>query len=142
MSRATVLTPQFVESIPDGLTPGVLYISIPYRIAVHQCACGCGHEVVTPLSPADWRLTYDGESVSLDPSIGNWSFECQSHYWIRRNRVDWAPRWSKEQIARGRAHDKAAQTSYYSGQPVPTAAPTRAAGLWARVKSWWHRPGA
>ena len=46
-----------------------------------------------------------GASVSLDPSIGNWNFPCQSHYWIDRNRVRWAGRWTPEQIDRGRQRD-------------------------------------
>ncbi|WP_417924835.1 DUF6527 family protein [Collimonas pratensis] len=27
----------------------------------------------------DWSLTYDGKTVSLDPSIGNWSLPCRAH---------------------------------------------------------------
>lgn len=106
MSACASLEPQFVEFLPEKLDEGVLYISIPYATTAHLCACGCREEVVAPLSPTDWRLTFDGETVSLEPSIGNWSFACQSHYWIEGNRVDWAPRWSKEKIARGREHDR------------------------------------
>jgi hypothetical protein len=84
----------------------VLYTSIPYATALHRCLCGCGAEIVTPLSPTDWELSFNGESVSLSPSIGNWSYPCQSHYWIRRNRVHWARRMSAEQIARVRAQDR------------------------------------
>jgi hypothetical protein len=36
--------------------------------------------------------------VSLDPSIGNWSFPCRSHYWIRNNKVRWAENWSQARI--------------------------------------------
>ena len=53
-------------------------MSIPYATAVHLCACGCGNKVVTPFSPAEWQLTYDGDTVSLSPSIGNWQFPCKS----------------------------------------------------------------
>jgi hypothetical protein len=35
-----------------------------------------------PISPADWQLAYDGDTVSLTPSIGNWGFPRRSHYWI------------------------------------------------------------
>jgi len=80
---------KFVEKIPDSLLSGVVYISVEYGTAVHKCCCGCGNEVVTPLSPKDWRLTFDGESISLHPSIGNWNFVCKSHYWIINNRVEW-----------------------------------------------------
>ena len=66
-----------------------------YATTTHLCACGCGNKVVLPLSPADWQLYFDGERVSLTPSIGNWQFPCQSHYWIRRNGIFWADRWSE-----------------------------------------------
>lgn len=107
MSAHRALEPRFVEFLPEQLDEGILYISIPYATTAHLCACGCRAEVVAPLSPADWRLTFNGETVSLAPSIGNWSFACQSHYWIDENRIDWAPRWNEEKIARGREHDRA-----------------------------------
>ena len=72
-----VLRHKFVRSIPKGLKKRTLYISTSYNTVVHECCCGCGEEVVTPVSPTDWRLTYDGKSISLYPSIGNWSFDCQ-----------------------------------------------------------------
>jgi hypothetical protein len=80
---------QFVEYVPEfeQVQEGVLYISMPYATAVHKCMCGCGMEVVTPLSPKDWKLTFDGKVVTLAPSIGNWKFKCRSHYWIKKNVV-------------------------------------------------------
>ncbi len=105
MTRLTSVSHVFVDAVPDELEPGIVYVSIPYATALHTCACGCGHEVVTPLTPQDWSFTYNGESVSLDPSIGNWNFPCQSHYWIERNRVRWVGRWTPEQIERGRQRD-------------------------------------
>ncbi len=80
-----MLQHKFVEFIPDRIEDGLLYISVQYCTAIHKCVCGCGNEVVTPLSPTDWRLTFDGISISLYPSIGNWNFDCQSHYWIKNN---------------------------------------------------------
>ncbi|MGW1538684.1 DUF6527 family protein [Streptomyces sp. NPDC002309] len=85
---------------------GVLYISVLYRTCGHLCCCGCGQEVITPLSPAQWSVTYDGESVSLTPSIGNWSLPCQSHYWIRSGRVRWSHRYSSAEIDQNRARDR------------------------------------
>src|SRR5690242_17999017 len=102
MNKVTTLTHQFVEFIPDQLQEGKLYISLEYATVAHKCCCGCGKEVVTPLSPTDWKLIFDGQTVTLDPSIGNWSFSCQSHYWIRNNSVRWAPRWSNDWIEAGR----------------------------------------
>lgn len=96
---------RFVDTIPECLEEGVLYVSIPYDTCLHNCACGCGKEVVTPLSVNDWRMTYDGESVSLSPSIGNWSYPCRSHYWIRSGEIEWARSWSKEKISEERVKD-------------------------------------
>ena len=95
----------FVDEIPESLDEGVLYIAIEYGTATHRCYCGCGNEVVTPITPNDWSLIYDGETVSLHPSVGNWSFDCRSHYWIRKGVVRWALPWSDEEIAENRERD-------------------------------------
>lgn len=78
---------RILEHIPENLEDGILYISIEHSVAIHKCACGCGKEVVTPISPNGWKLIFDGETVSLNPSIGNWNLECKSHYFIRNNCV-------------------------------------------------------
>ena len=87
---------QFVGYIPEILEPGKLYISLEYATAIHKCCCGCGREVVTPFSPRDWKMIFDGESVSLSPSIGNWNFPCRSHYFIREGCVIEAHSWDDE----------------------------------------------
>lgn len=96
--------PEFIENIPEpmDMEPGVLYISIPFAIISHLCPCGCKNEIVTKLSPIRWKLTFDGETITLNPSIGNWDLPCQSHYWITKNEIEWAGKWSKERIERGR----------------------------------------
>ena len=117
MKRASV-SHEFVENIPPELAERVLYVSIPYAIAIHLCACGCGNKVVTPISPAEWQLLYDGESVSLTPSIGNWEFPCRSHYWIRHDKIQWAGRWSDEEITEGRQRDAEDLANYFDGRGV------------------------
>lgn len=117
--KISQLTHEFVEFIPSDIQEGKLYISIPYATAAHKCCCGCGKEVVTPLTPTDWKLIFDGKSVSLDPSIGNWSFDCQSHYWIRRNQITWAAQWSQHQIERGRTHDRTLKNRQFNSRPEP-----------------------
>lgn len=102
MTELRSIRHEFVEFIPERLEPGVVYVSIAYATTAHLCCCGCGGEVVNPLAPHGWKLTYDGRSISLSPSIGNWSFSCQSHYWIRNDRVDWAPAWDRDRIDAGR----------------------------------------
>ena len=106
MSRLQSLEPKFVEAVPKDREDGVLYISITYGTMVHNCACGCGGKVTTPIGPARWRFTYDGDSVSVCPSIGNWSYPCRSHYWIGHNRIKWASSWSEERIAAGRVRGR------------------------------------
>lgn len=102
MKPKIVLAHEFVEYIPEELKERTLYISKKYGTAIHKCCCGCGREVVTPLSSTGWKLDFNGETVSLIPSIGSWSLPCQSHYWITNSRVDWAGQWSKKRIQKGR----------------------------------------
>lgn len=122
MRPGVVLKYEFVEFIPEKLTEGTVYVCIPFATVVHKCCCGCGHEVITPLTPTDWKLIFDGVSISLYPSIGNWSFRCQSHYWIQHNRVCWAGRWSRDEIDAGRAADALAKAEYF-GNDVPESEP-------------------
>ena len=116
MNKLMHIRPEFVEFIPKDRKEGVVYVSMQYATAVHNCLCGCGQKVVTPLSPVGWRLMFDGEGISLSPSIGNWEFPCRSHYFIRRNRVLWAGNMSQARIERGRAQDRAARDKYF-GEP-------------------------
>lgn len=90
---------RFVEFIPEQLEEDVLYISVEYKTAAHNCACGCGSRVVTPITPVDWKLIYDGKTVSISPSIGNWNFPCRSHYWIKYNRVEAVFDWGRRPTA-------------------------------------------
>ncbi|NOU48060.1 MAG: hypothetical protein HOO86_13510 [Bacteroidales bacterium] len=96
---------KFVEFIPSLIEDGILYISVMYKTVVHLCACGCGNKVVTPLSPTYWAFTFDGKSISLSPSIGNWSYECQSHYWIKKNQIRFVKKWNDWEIEEGSARD-------------------------------------
>jgi hypothetical protein len=120
MKPEIVLKYEFVEFIPENLEQATIYISIRFATASHLCLCGCGNKVVTPIRPTDWKLIFDGKTVSLDPSIGNWSFPCQSHYWIRNNRVKWAPKWSREEIERERHSDHRAKERYFAADVATT----------------------
>src|SRR4051812_15718864 len=129
MKPEIILRHEFVEYIPDDIAEGTIYISRTYGTAVHKCVCGCGREVVTPLSPTGWCLKGNGKTVSLYPSIGSWSLPCQSHYFITNNKVVWAPRWSKEQIEDGRAGEALEREQYYAAlsKRVPV------------IKRFWNR---
>jgi len=104
---------EFVEVIPSSTGEGTIYISIKYSTAVHKCVCGCGNEVVTPISPTDWSLKFNGESISLHPSIGNWSFKCKSHYWIREGEIIHCSTWDKKKINRGRKKDRKKKRKFF-----------------------------
>jgi hypothetical protein len=144
MHLEIVLTHKFVEFIPEQLEPGTIYISIRFATASHLCVCGCGNKVVTPIRPTDWKLIFDGKTISLDPSIGNWSFACRSHYWIRNNKIRWAEQWSQDEIDAGRGHDRRAKDNYFGTKELSpaakvetqTAAPEK--GLWRKVRNWWR----
>jgi hypothetical protein len=143
--RTTALKHKFVNAVPEKLDDGWIYIALDYRTIVHRCCCGCGHEVVTPLSPTDWKLTFDGVAVSLHPSVGNWSLGCRSHYWIDRGAVKWAGQWSDAQVAAGRTHDRLLKAHYYgtdseeaplTPQAQPTPLPIRQR-FWPRLRAWF-----
>jgi hypothetical protein len=116
---------KFVEAIPVTLDQDTLYISMEYATAVHLCICGCGNEVVTPFSPTDWKLTFDGETISLDPSIGNWNFPCQSHYYIVNSQVRMSSKWSSEEIDLGRKKDARKKKNYFQARKKAQNKPRR-----------------
>lgn len=119
--RRTRLVHEFVEFVPDRVSEGVLYVSLVYNTAVHKCCCGCGNEVVTPISPVDWSLGYDGEAVTLRPSIGNYSFPCRSHYWITRNCIEWVPIPSLAKIEADREADRLKRVEYFNRESTTGA---------------------
>ncbi|HEY8659009.1 MAG TPA: DUF6527 family protein [Hanamia sp.] len=112
-----MLQHKFVISVPDPMEEGILYVSIEYCTAMHKCVCGCGNEVVTPISPNDWQLTFNGNSISLSPSIGNWNFDCQSHYWIIENQIIHAKSRHHNKIDFGRKADRSNKSNSYSENP-------------------------
>ena len=117
MKRVLTIKHQFVEHAPEQLDEGVLYISVEYGTCLHRCLCGCGAEVVTPLSPRAWSLSYDGETVSLSPSIGSWSLRCQSHYVIQRSRVRWMRAFTSAEIDTLRRRERALAAGDKRGVP-------------------------
>lgn len=140
--RFTVLEPAFVEYVPSSLSPGVLYLALEHSTVVHLCACGCRTKVVTPLSPAQWRLTFDGDAVSLWPSIGNWQFPCRSHYWIRGNAVVWAASMTDAEVADLRRQDAAELQGYFAHRAREVAAGALSPSRPARRRAWWRQQWA
>jgi len=105
------IVPRFVASFPQPLESGVLYVSVEFSTASHLCACGCGREIVTPLSRGQWVLTFDG-SVSLWPSIGNWALPCRSHYVIDRGTIRWERAFASDEARAGRERDHRLRDGY------------------------------
>lgn len=84
------IEPKIVKLMPKKLQEGILYISLENQVAIHLCACGCKEKVVTPLEPAlGWQLNITNKGVSLYPSIGNFQQKCNTHYYIRDNKIIW-----------------------------------------------------
>lgn len=155
MIRDKVLEHRFVDAFPEHLAPGVLYVSLEYGSAAHSCCCGCGEEVVTPITPTDWNITYDGETVTLHPSVGSWTLPCRSHYVLRRGRVIEAPSWTDAEIAAERRRDRRTKAAYFGAEhdlpalppePEPVgddaqAAPPPTGGWWQRLRTRWGGSG-
>src|SRR5665213_1324928 len=144
MKESIALKHEFVEFIPEELKEGTIYVSIRFATASHNCCCGCGQKVVTPLTPTDWKLIFDGKTISLDPSIGNWSFTCRSHYWIRNNRIQWAAQLSKDHVDAGRMSDWVAKERHFQRPEVeareaaPVATVQEPGGILQVVREWWR----
>lgn len=129
MLRNTRFGLEFVENMPSTLEPATLYVSIRYRVTAHLCMCGCGEKVVNPLRPDRWALSYDGEAVSLSPSVGNSGLPCKSHYWLTHNAVRWLPPMTVEQSERAFQADGWMPDS----RSERTQADQPVSGLWRRV---------
>lgn len=141
MIRHKRLEHRFVEHIPERLDAGILYVSMEYATSAHSCCCGCCEEVVTPFTPTDWKMTFDGETISLHPSIGNWTLKCRSHYVIDRGKVIEASPWNDKQVEAERRRDRAAKARFFGQSPkieppVQAALPKVIPDFWRRVWDW------
>lgn len=139
--RTSTLDARFVEEVPATIEPGVLYVSMEFATTSHLCCCGCGNRVVLPLHPTAWQLRYDGKSISMSPSVGNWSFPCRSHYWIRFNQIEWAGGWTDERVGAGRDHAHAERRAAHSSNDpiVPRRATTEPSLLRRLRQQLWRR---
>jgi hypothetical protein len=127
VTRRSSIDFRFVDYIPDELDDGTIYIAAEFGAVMHLCCDGCGEKVSTPLHPAQWTLTYDGQTISLAPSIGSFDLACGSHYWIRRNKVHWAGSMSRKAIEANAARDLEAAEQHFT----PAAPQHRT--LWRRL---------
>lgn len=141
MKRDFPIAHQYVEFIPAKRDERTLYISLEYETAVHNCFCGCGSKVVTPLNPTGWRLLTYGDKVSLRPSVGSWGLPCRSHYVIDRDICKWAGNMSQAEIDRGRMRDELIREEYFGASREPRNViehqpeAAKSAGFWAWLRS-------
>ena len=132
---------RFCTHVPESLEPGVLYVSMEFATAAHSCCCGCGEEVVTPFTPTDWKMAFNGQAISLWPSIGNWALRCRSHYVIKDGRVIESRPWTENEIAAERRRDRAAKARYY-GTVAKDQFDDRLSDVVLDVpisRNWWQR---
>ncbi|WP_420808246.1 DUF6527 family protein [Arthrobacter ruber] len=85
---------------------------------MHDCACGCGNKVVTPLNPSGWTIRLANSMPTLHPSIGNWGFPCRSHYLIQNGQVVWARDWTSDEISRGASRDMHDRRQYFASRTI------------------------
>ena len=135
MTKLSSIRPEFVDRIPKVLEDGVFYISQKYGTAAHNCCCGCGTKIVTPLKPGRWQLDQRDGRISISPSIGNWSSGCQSHYVISNNQIRWAGAFSAGQIAANRESDRLVRERAQAERAWREA--SFWGRLWIRVKALW-----
>ena len=141
--RYTVLEHRVVDHFPESLDPGVLYVSLKFASVGHSSCCGCGEEVVTPLTPTDWNIIYDGETITLHPSVGNWTLPCRSHYVIRQGKVIEALPWTDAEIADERQRDRRAKASYFEQKesvpdPIAPVELAAAPAMAEAPRPWWR----
>jgi len=86
------ITPIYIDVIPDVLEEFKIYISEKYGTTIHNCLCGCGNKTVLPIDNIingkdyGWKLIKGNNGkISFVPSVGNYQFECKSHYIITNN---------------------------------------------------------
>lgn len=132
MTRVEHLSPEVVDSFPRPMSEGTLYVSLVFNSCGHLCCCGCKREVITPLSPAQWSITYDGQDVSLSPSIGSWEIGCKSHYWIKNGRVQWSRQFTQVEIRSNQARDRVAIEKLDVREQKPRP-------FWQRIRNFFFR---
>jgi hypothetical protein len=121
--KTNIIRPEYVKQFPATFQEGVLYISEEFETAGHVCCCGCGERVITPLSPAKWQIRKSGNKVSLLPSIGNWKYSCQSHYWISLNQVIEAEKFDSRTIEAVQRRDRRDMNRYIERTNAVAASP-------------------
>lgn len=79
------------------LDQDTIYHSPAYKIVRFLCPCGCGHEIMLRTAPEvdvqgrKWKVELIDKKITLHNSVFvSWNGGCQSHFFIRKNQVQWA----------------------------------------------------
>ena len=125
------VTPRFVEQIPPGKREsGVILVCIKYGVMSLACPCGCGLTMDLSIEPHRWRIEWDGEHLSVCPSVSSSGLPCRSHYWIQSNRIEWCRPISHAAERRKERIEDEARRAVHGGRKA-----TRKKGnIWRRAK--------
>ncbi len=112
LGLAQLYKPMVTDDLPDNLDLATVYLigeGTPWSAAL-VCPCGCGATIQLSLIPNDdprWKVKDHGNGrVSLHPSI--WRTKgCESHFWLKNNRVVWALERRNQQKTQPRQGKKA-----------------------------------
>jgi hypothetical protein len=104
VSRVSGMTPEFTETFPTPLQPGVLYVSATYSTAAHLCCCGCQQEVIAAVAgPVRIDLRRQSVIAALDRQLGA-AMPLQLRHPQRP--VRWAQSYSDTEIKQNRENDR------------------------------------
>ncbi|MBR5098658.1 MAG: hypothetical protein IK091_05495 [Spirochaetales bacterium] len=89
--RDRIISAIHVDTFPEILEQGKVYISDECKVSVHLCCCGCGEKVVLPFDnpTVGWTYTEIDGKPTFSPSVGSFNLPCKSHYFIRKGVVIW-----------------------------------------------------
>ena len=94
MTNMKELQTVFLETLPEKLEEGKLYISETFGVSKHLCPCGCKSLVVLPFNTFPdqklhgWLMLRTQDKVTFRPSVGNYQLPCKSHYYITFNKIE------------------------------------------------------
>lgn len=93
------------DNLPYDTNNDTLYYSPRYSLVKFLCPCGCKHEIVlrtaeeVDVPGRKWKVQVVDNKMSLWNSIWvNWEGGCQSHFFIKDNKVIWVSDYKQEEI--------------------------------------------
>jgi hypothetical protein len=81
-----------MSALPSRLGDRLYIVGQPIaKWAILTCPCRCGERIDVNLmqKSGQWRLEMSGGSASIYPSLWVPSEKCGSHFWLRKNLIQW-----------------------------------------------------